>query len=59
MNPVYDLSSEHDRLRLAVAMMRPEQRDEFCRRIRQRYGLEAETKLKEGLRDELTNRISR
>lgn len=50
MNPVYDLSSDHDRLRLAVALMHREQRIELCRRIRARYGLEAEQTLREGLR---------
>lgn len=47
--PVYDLSNEHDRLRLAIAMMHREQRIEFVKRIRAKYGEPAAQQLKAGL----------
>lgn len=56
MKSVYDLSSDHDRLRLAVALMHREQRVEFVKRIRARYGIEAEQTLKDGLRAEAVRR---
>lgn len=56
MKPVYDISTDHDRLRLAVALMHREQRREFVERIRARYGIEAEQTLKDGLKAEAARR---
>lgn len=54
--PVYRLDNDHDRLRLAVALMHREQRREFVERIKKRYGIEAEQTLKDGLRAEAARR---
>ena len=53
---VYDLSNDHDRLRLAVSLMHREQRIEFVKRIKARYGVGAEQNLKNGLRREFQAR---
>lgn len=58
VNPVYDLSSDRERLRLAVALMHREQRIELCRRIRARYGEQAGNELSEGLKEIAAQRRS-
>lgn len=47
--PVYHLDNDRDRLRLAIAMMHREQRIEFVKRIRARYGEPAAQQLRAGL----------
>jgi len=51
MSPIYDLSSEQDRLALALFQPNKEHRVSLIHMIRRRYGDEAAAKLRDQLRD--------
>lgn len=50
MSPVFDLSSEQERLRLALFQCNKEHRVSLIHMIRRRYGDEAAAKLRDQLR---------